>query len=305
VEAIVTKDLTKKFGTVTAVDGLDLMIPQGTVFGFLGPNGAGKTTTLKMLLGFTKPTRGEAWIMGEAVGSGDYRRNVGYLPDVPTFYSWMRAQEFLTFSGELVGMQGSSLRHRVEELLEIVGLADVKTAIGGFSRGMKQRLGLAQALINNPKVILLDEPTSALDPIGRKEMLELIRSFPEETTVVLSTHILADVERICDQVAILDRGKLLVHEPMVSLKDRYVDSIITFRVSEEPTQLLQELTAAEWVQDVTVDGHQFRLTAKDPVQAQHAIPSMISALGLGLEDFHMKEATLEDIFVRLVKNNGH
>ncbi|MDD2630265.1 MAG: ATP-binding cassette domain-containing protein, partial [Limnochordia bacterium] len=116
-EAIVTKDLTKKFGTVTAVDGLDLVIPQGTVFGFLGPNGAGKTTTLKMLLGFTKPTRGEAWIMGEAVGSGDYRRNVGYLPDVPTFYSWMRAQEFLTFSGELVGMQGSSLRHRVQDLL--------------------------------------------------------------------------------------------------------------------------------------------------------------------------------------------
>jgi len=304
VKAIVTQDLTKRFGNLTAVDNLSLEIPQGIVFGFLGPNGAGKTTTLKMLLGFTKPTNGRAWIMGEEVDTGTYRRHIGYLPDVPSFYNWMRADEFLLFMGELVGMKGQLLRERVTELLKLVGLSQIRTRIGGFSRGMKQRLGLAQALINRPKVLLLDEPTSALDPIGRKEILELIRSIAAETTVVLSTHILADAERICDQVAILDKGRLLVHATMPELKKRFFDSVFTLQVAEEPTPLLERLKEAQWVLEASLESGKLRLRVQDPAAAQYGLPRLISELGFGLVDFQMQEITLEDIFVRLVRENG-
>jgi len=304
VKAIVTQDLTKRFGNLTAVDNLSLEIPQGIVFGFLGPNGAGKTTTLKMLLGFTKPTNGRAWIMGEEVDTGTYRRHIGYLPDVPSFYNWMRADEFLLFMGELVGMKGQPLRERVTELLKLVGLSQIRTRIGGFSRGMKQRLGLAQALINRPKVLLLDEPTSALDPIGRKEILELIRSIAAETTVVLSTHILADAERICDQVAILDKGRLLVHATMPELKKRFFDSVFTLQVAEEPTPLLERLKEAQWVLEASLESGKLRLRVQDPAAAQYGLPRLISELGFGLVDFQMQEITLEDIFVRLVRENG-
>ncbi|HHV43875.1 MAG TPA: ABC transporter ATP-binding protein [Firmicutes bacterium] len=303
-KAIVTQDLTKRFGNLTAVDNLSLEIPQGIVFGFLGPNGAGKTTTLKMLLGFTKPTNGRAWIMGEEVDTGTYRRHIGYLPDVPSFYNWMRADEFLLFMGELVGMKGQPLRERVTELLKLVGLSQIRTRIGGFSRGMKQRLGLAQALINRPKVLLLDEPTSALDPIGRKEILELIRSIAAETTVVLSTHILADAERICDQVAILDKGRLLVHATMPELKKRFFDSVFTLQVAEEPTPLLERLKEAQWVLEASLESGKLRLRVQDPAAAQYGLPRLISELGFGLVDFQMQEITLEDIFVRLVRENG-
>ena len=241
--------------------------------------------------------------MGEEVDTGTYRRHIGYLPDVPSFYNWMRADEFLLFMGELVGMKGQPLRERVTELLKLVGLSQIRTRIGGFSRGMKQRLGLAQALINRPKVLLLDEPTSALDPIGRKEILELIRSIAAETTVVLSTHILADAERICDQVAILDKGRLLVHATMPELKKRFFDSVFTLQVAEEPTPLLERLKEAQWVLEASLESGKLRLRVQDPRRpSTDCLGSSVS--WAGLVDFQMQEITLEDIFVRLVRENG-
>ena len=158
-------------------------------------------------------------MLGTDVGdaTNDVRAEIGFLPDVPGFYDWMTAREFLTFSGSLFGLDDGLLAERCEALLGLAGLAQVTTRIGGYSRGMRQRLGVAQALVNAPKLLMLDEPTSALDPIGRKEVLEMIASLAGRTTVLFSTHILADVERVCDTVAILDRGRVVVQAPMLSL----------------------------------------------------------------------------------------
>ena len=212
--AISVRGLTKTYGSFHALDSVDLDVPEGSVYGFLGPNGAGKTTTLRILTGLAKPTSGSATIFGAPAGSAAARAAVGFLPDVPGFYEWMTAEEFLRFAGGLFGLARGVLDERVRVLLGLAGLGDVDTKIGGFSRGMKQRLGVAQALVNAPRLLMLDEPTSALDPLGRKEVLDMVAALGGRTTVFFSTHILADVERVCDQVAILDRGKVVAQAPI-------------------------------------------------------------------------------------------
>jgi len=305
--AIETEKLSKRFQTVTAVDELNLQVPQGSIFGFLGPNGAGKTTTLQILMGFIKPSSGTAFILGEKVtlNAGQYRRNTGYLPDVPSFYNWMRAREFLTFSGELAGMERTRLKSRVDELLEIADLAGVKTKIGGFSRGMKQRLGLAHALIHEPAVVMLDEPTSALDPIGRKQVLDMIAHFAGRTTILLSTHILADVERVCDTVAILSEGRLIAQESIAHLKKRYIQPVVSIRVLTGAENLAAMLRPAEWVSAVQVEDDVLRVTVTDLETAQRRLPGLIADSGCGLKELSPAETTLEDIFVRLVRNHEH
>ncbi len=197
--AISIEGLEKRYGTVRALDGLDLEVEPGTVFGFLGPNGAGKTTTIRILTGLSHAGAGHARVAGVEVGAGDDRlaHLIGHLPEEPAFYTWMTPVEFLDHVGRIFGLRASQCRVRTQELLELVGLAEAgKRRIGGFSRGMRQRLGLAQALVNHPQVIFLDEPLSALDPAGRRDVLELITRLKGETTVLMSTHILADVERV-------------------------------------------------------------------------------------------------------------
>ena len=209
--AVVVSGLTKTFGASRALDGVDLAVPEGAVFGFLGPNGAGKTTTLRILAGLARPTSGSASVFGHDVtrDADSVHALIGYLPDVPGFYKWMTATEYLELSGRLFGLEPAVLEQRSHALLDLAGLTGVTTRIGGYSRGMKQRLGVAQALINAPRLLLLDEPTSALDPIGRREVLEMIASLAGRTTVFFSTHILADVERVCSDVAILARGRVV------------------------------------------------------------------------------------------------
>ena len=191
-EAIRTRGLRKVYGEVVALDGLTLTVERGTVFGFLGPNGAGKTTTMRLLTGMARPTAGEAWVAGQTVGQGaSAAARFGYLPEEPAFYPWMTPLEFLDHVGRVFHLAGPERRARAQELLELVGLGAVgKRRITGFSRGMRQRLGLAQALVNKPEVLLLDEPVSALDPAGRKEVLELIGQLGSEHTVFMSTYIL-------------------------------------------------------------------------------------------------------------------
>lgn len=301
--AIETKELTKRYKTVTAVDNLDLHVPKGSIFGFLGPNGAGKTTTLRILMGFTTPTTGEALILGKSVmaNGGEFRKQVGYLPDVPSYYNWMRADEFLSFSGQLFGLGGSKLKNRVAELIDMAGLSGVKTHIGGFSRGMKQRLGIAQALINEPEVVLMDEPTSALDPIGRKEVLEMISRFKGNMTVMLSTHILSDVEKVCDTVAILNEGRLVTEEPITTLKEKYIHSAVSLRVLGDIRQVSDEIEKLDWVKQTQLENDTLRVVVTNMTAAQKAIPGILAEMNVGLRDFRIDEATLEDIFVRLVK----
>jgi ABC-2 type transport system ATP-binding protein len=195
---------------VRAVDGLNLTVERGEVFGFLGPNGAGKTTTLKILMGLLRPTSGSASILGRPLNSVHMRSRIGYLPENPYFYDYLTAPELLTYVGRLFGMRQPDLGRRVETLLEQVGLtATRKTQLRRFSKGMLQRVGIAQAIINDPEVVFLDEPMSGLDPLGRREVRDVISSLKANgVTVFFSSHILPDVESLCDRVAILNRGRL-------------------------------------------------------------------------------------------------
>lgn len=215
--------LSKRFGRKQVLQDLTFSVPKGSVVGFVGENGAGKTTTMKAILGLLPIDEGEIIVCGEPVqfGSAKTNRWIGYLPDVPQFYSFMTAVEYLTFCGKIQPNQESFQPQRVMEVLALVGLEASKQKIAGFSRGMKQRLGLAQALINRPAILICDEATSALDPLGRKAFLDVLAKIKEETTVLFSSHILADVEQLSDYIAILHKGQIQAFEPMDSLKKRY------------------------------------------------------------------------------------
>lgn len=216
-------DLHKRFGDKEVLRGLNLSVPEHSIFGFIGKNGAGKTTAMKTILGLLKADAGEIIVNGEKVvyGQTPTNRYIGYLPDVPEFYSFMTATEYLRFCGEITGMSRAETEARTKELLALVGLGDETHRIKGFSRGMKQRLGIAQALLNRPKLLICDEPTSALDPLGRKEILDILLSVRKRTTVLFSTHILSDVERICTDVAFLDNGVVNVEGKLSDIKTKY------------------------------------------------------------------------------------
>jgi ABC-2 type transport system ATP-binding protein len=295
--------LTKSYGSTRVLDALDLDVEEGSIFGFLGPNGAGKTTTLRITTGLARPTTGSIEVFGRDVseaGNG-VRSQIGYLPDVPAFYGWMTAPEFLRFAGGLFGMSRASLAGRTELLLDLAGLTDVKTRIAGYSRGMKQRLGIAQALINAPRLLLLDEPTSALDPMGRKDVLDMIASLRGKTTVFFSTHILGDVERVCDAVAILDRGRLVAQAPIDELKARYGKQKVVVEVTEHADALATEFSERSWATAVA-RGTQgsIEITVTDLAAAQHEIPAIVAARGSGLALLEAGEIGLEEVFVELV-----
>ena len=215
------RGLTKSFGEKKVLCGLDLTVPKGSIFGFVGRNGAGKTTAMKAVLGLLKPDGGEIFVAGEPVRYGETVTNkyIGYLPDVPEFYPFMTPAEYLELCGECVGLSRSEIKTRAEELLALVGLSDdASRRRKGFSRGMKQRLGIAQALLHHPKLLICDEPTSALDPVGRREILDILLSVKRDTTVIFSTHVLSDVERICDGVALLEGGVIAMRGDVDQLK---------------------------------------------------------------------------------------
>ncbi len=216
------QNLRKHFGSKEVLCGLDLSVPEHSIFGFIGKNGAGKTTTMKAILGLLKPDNGEIHVMGEKVhfGQTGTNRYIGYLPDVPEFYSYMTPLEYLTLCGEVCGMDKTDIVTRSKELLELVGLGSERRRIKGFSRGMKQRLGIAQALLNRPKLLICDEPTSALDPVGRKEILDILLATREQTTVLFSTHILSDVERICTEAAFLNDGRIAMQGTIAKLRNK-------------------------------------------------------------------------------------
>jgi ABC-2 type transport system ATP-binding protein len=314
--AIQTAGLHKAYGSVKALDGLDLAVEAGAVFGFLGPNGAGKTTAIRILTGLARPTAGRVWVAGQEVtdtqgmAHREVAQHIGHLPEEPAFYNWMTPSEFLDHVARLFGVKTNERRARIGELLELVGLADVaKRRIGGFSRGMRQRLGLAQALVNQPPVLFLDEPTSALDPAGRKEVLGLIEHLRGRCTVFMSTHILADVERVCDSVGIIAHGRLITQGPRADLLARY--AIPAFELEADAGGEVALSTWAEaqrhepWVTAVAVHERTARLTVSDVSAAKQALLPAALAAGLVLTRYEMLQPSLEDIFLRLVGEGGH
>lgn len=236
-------NLYMKFGDKEVLKGLNLNVPCNSVFGFVGKNGAGKTTTMKIVLGLLEANSGSIYVNGEKVTYGDDKTNkyIGYLPDVPEFYSFMNAFEFLKFCAEITNMNKDEIKPRILELLKLVGLENEKHKIKGYSRGMKQRLGIAQALLNRPKLLICDEPTSALDPIGRKQILDILKNVSSETTVIFSTHILSDVERICTDVAVINDGVIEMNGKLSEIKNSFNKKEIILEVSKkEDRDLLQK-----------------------------------------------------------------
>jgi ABC-2 type transport system ATP-binding protein len=309
---VATTGLTKRYsGGVVALDNLSLTVPSGTIFGFLGPNGAGKTTTLRLLTGLATATGGTGTVGGVRIGGtgGELARNIGYLDQDPRFYGWMRGRELLNMVGQLHGLHGAALRQRVGEVLEIVGLTDAgHRRIGGYSGGMRQRLGIGQALINQPRVLFLDEPVSSLDPEGRRDVLEIITKLRGTATVFMSTHILNDVERVCDRVAILNFGHLVVEGPIDELLDRYAQPI--YELEPEPQQpgaidrLAAVMRGQVWAGEVKTTPDTVRVFVTDPKVAGPAILPLVVASGVNLVRYERARPSLEDVFLRLVAESG-
>ena len=301
--AVELRDVRKDFGDAVALDGLTLSVRPGSIYGFLGPNGAGKTTTLRILAGLAHADAGAVRILGRDVAGGgaDARGVIGFLPDVPAFYKWMTAPEYLRFAGSLFGLSGRELDDRVTAMLELAGLTGVRTRVGGFSRGMKQRLGVAQALIHGPRLLLLDEPTSALDPIGRRDVLDMIASLRGRTTVFFSTHILSDVERVCDTVAVIDRGRVVAQSGIDELRSRRGGLNRLSIEVDDPQRLWEGLAGATWLRTVEAgEGGELLVTCDDVEAAQRELPALVGRLGLALRRFGIDELDLEDVFVDLV-----
>lgn len=307
--AIRCEGLSKYFGDTPALQDLDLSIPAGTIFGFLGPNGAGKTTTLKILTGLSKPSRGRAWVGGEQVApnSVPLQSKIGYLPEEPAYYGWMTGIEYLSYVGEIFGQSQADIRKRSSELLDLVDLAEAaKRRISGYSRGMRQRLGIAQALMNQPRVLFLDEPSSALDPFGRLEVLETLTRFKGQgtTTIFLSSHILADVERVCDVVGIIDKGKLVVEAGVEDLRRRFARSVFIIEFEEPSGAFEQSVRNEPWVERVVTEegiaGPRLAVHASDPAVAKRELPKLVAGSGLTLLRYETVLPSLEEVFMEIV-----
>ena len=291
-------NLKKSFGEKEVLKGVNLSVPEHSIFGFVGKNGAGKTTTMKAILGLIDLNEGEILVAGEKVkfGQTETNRYIGYLPDVPEFYSYMTPYEYLRFCGELTGMETGEIESRSKELLELVGLASEGRRIRGFSRGMKQRLGIAQALLNRPKLLICDEPTSALDPVGRKEILDILQAAREQTTVLFSTHILSDVERICTDVAVLHDGEIVIQGPLCEVgAGRLAEGfLVEVEREEDVKSILQAFTECR-----IEEGN--RLVFDDYEKNMFLVMKFVADQKIPIVRMERLEPSLESLFLEVVE----
>jgi ABC-2 type transport system ATP-binding protein len=295
--AIETKSLEKTFGSKTAVRALSLKVPRGTIFGFLGPNGAGKSTSIKMLLGLVKPTGGEAHVLGAPVGDVEVRRRIGFLPEDFRFYDWLTATELLQLHGRLCGMTAKKLRDRVPAVIALVGLEPhAHRRLRGFSKGMLQRIGLAQALVHEPDLVFLDEPTSGLDPMGRRMVRDILRAERDRgATVFLNSHLLSEIEVTCDEVVFIKEGEVVANQDLRARTEDELHVVVHARnVSGEALSGLTQWTGAQ-----QFDADELRFT----VASRSVLPSVLRHLvnsGADVFDFTTERIPLEDLFVRIM-----
>lgn len=299
------RSVSKRFGTHTVVDGLNFAVKEGSIFGFIGQNGAGKTTTMKMILGLLPSDSGEITVCGEHVRYGENKTNkfIGYLPDVPEFYNYMTSTEYLKLCGEITGMSSSLIKSRTIELLSLVGLESNRKKIGGYSRGMKQRLGIAQALLGEPKLLICDEPTSALDPIGRVEILEILQKVKGKTTVIFSTHILSDVERICDEIAVLHEGKIALSGTIAELKSKHKQDGISveFSALKEKTKFLECLQSKFALNEIIENGLEVKLLTNHVEALQTIAFECLVSESILPKKIEVLEPSIESLFMEVVQ----
>ena len=293
--AIHTVELTKRFGGTVALAGLSMTVPRGEIFGFLGPNGAGKTTAVKLLLGLLAPTSGEAWVLGQPAGNLSTRRNIGYLPELFRYQSWLSAREVLALHCELAPLPRPTWKEEIDRALTTVGLADrSRDRVGTFSKGMQQRLGLGVALLGKPDLVFLDEPTSALDPVGRHDVRGIIRELAARgTAVFLNSHLLSEVEQICDRVAVVDHGRVIAAGTM---GDLLTGSAVKVRVTGLNAGDLKSLDAFGPVDD---EGEQLTFTNLDAGRVPELVAALVK-LGGQVYEVVPRHQNLEDRFLQLL-----
>lgn len=299
------RGLCKQFGNHKVIDDLSFSVPEHCILGFIGANGAGKTTTMKMILGLLKADAGKIRVAGQTVSYGETKTNryIGYLPDVPEYYGYMRPKEYLKLCGEISQMDKRRIRQKSDELLKLVGLSGVNRKIGGFSRGMKQRLGIAQALLNEPKLLICDEPTSALDPSGRKEILDIMQQVRGRTTVIFSTHVLSDVERICDRVVLLNEGKAALTGTIEELKGKHRKDrlILEFASADDLNQFMQSDQMRKAGSICKEDRLKLRFETAEIKQVERMAITRLMDTGILPVKMEVEEPTLESLFLEVVR----
>jgi ABC-2 type transport system ATP-binding protein len=301
IAAIKTEGLRKVFGDRAAVKGLTLQVEQGEVFGFLGPNGAGKTTSIKMLLGLVAPTSGTAALLGAPIGDRHTLARIGFLPEHFRFQEWLTACEFLELHGELLGMNAHDLKPRRDELLERVGLSEFRNKqLRTFSKGMLQRIGLAQALLNRPALVFLDEPTSGLDPVGRRLVRDIIHELREAgTCVFLNSHLLSEIEVTCNRVAFIRHGEVVRILDLASLNQDL--SLVTVRAVGITPEILSGLT--QWGKNIQANGEHVTLTIHNEASLPE-ITRYLVAQGAAVYSITPNQLSLEEIFIETIGKDG-
>jgi ABC-2 type transport system ATP-binding protein len=297
--------LSKSFGNKEVLSGLNMTVAQNSVFGFVGQNGAGKTTTMKIILGLLKADGGSITVCGEKVSYGDTKtnRHIGFLPDVPEFYGYMMPMEYLKLCGEITGLSKEQIHSKAKELLDLVGLGNENKKISSFSRGMKQRLGIAQALLNEPKLLICDEPTSALDPIGRRQILDILLAIKGKTTVVFSTHILSDVESICDYVAFLHDGKIALQGSLSEVRKKYRSRgyNIMFENEDQLNIFINTIELEDHDIDLVKNKNQVTVGFNDPKEDGSFLIDLLANKKIVPLRFEKIEPSLENLFREVVK----
>lgn len=300
VPAIEVEGLYKIYHRLVAVENVSFTTYRGEAFGFLGPNGAGKSTIVKIITGLVAKTQGTVRVLGQPVSSIEVRRRVGYLPELPNFHRWLKAQEFLEFHGQLYGMRATALQKRCKEVLAQVGLSGKeKQKLGTFSKGMLQRIGLAQALLNQPDLIILDEPVSGLDPVGQHDMRTILLCLKAEgVSIFLNSHQLADVEAICDRVAIIDKGHILKVGPPQSLFDEPL--VFDVHVNAITNELLHKLGSVALSVRENKDAPCYLLVEVQNEEQSADIAAVVHGCGLRLYTLAPRRRSLEHLFLHTI-----
>jgi ABC-2 type transport system ATP-binding protein len=301
--AIHTIELAKRFGSTIALDGLTMTVPRGEVFGFLGPNGAGKTTAVKMLVGLSRPTSGDAWVLGEVAGDREMRRRIGYLPELFRYQDWMSAREVLALHCELMRMPRSRRGAEMDGALELVGLQErARDRVRTFSKGMQQRLGLGVALLGTPELVFLDEPTSALDPVGRQDVRGIIRHLKRRgTAVFLNSHLLSEVEQVCDRVAVIDRGRVIASGTIDELRGaQHAIRLRLAGLSPQGRMVLNRFGS------VDIEEEWYTVRGIEPDEVPELVEALVAS-GARVYAVEPRQQTLEDRFLELLggTSDGH
>jgi len=303
--AVEINGLTKKYGSLTAVNKLNLKVAKGSIHGFLGPNGAGKTTTIKILVGLLKPDEGVVSVLGKEVhgDQADTRLSIGYMPELPKFPKHLKGSELLDLYGRMYGMTVKQRQEQIPKLIELVGLKGRDNdLIGKYSKGMQQRIGIAQALLNNPELVILDEPSLGLDPVGMVEVRELVKTISKEgMTVFVSSHLLYEVEQICSHVTIINRGTMLVTGTLQTVSGMLTGpALIHAEVARISNAIVQALKNLPFVTNVGQSGNQLSIQVATHEDVRVQVSETITKTGGVIIGMSMKGSNLEDVFMQLV-----